>query len=156
GLQHRVPQPQAAEPAGGPLDAASAPPVVVAVRDHGGAHHDPHEQQRYDIGVHRSIPHESVLNRISPPGVRPPLLTTATFASATGRSRPSPRSWTTASGNRPMPWVRPWESCPPWVLSGRAPSRAMFLPPSRKSLASPMPQKPRASIQDRQLMVKPS
>ncbi len=55
-----------------------------------------------------------------------------------------------------MPWVRPWDSWPPWVFSGITPSRAMALPPSRKSLASPMPQKPSASSQDRQLKLNPS
>jgi hypothetical protein len=39
----------------------------------------------------------------------------------------------------------------PWVFSGSTPSRAMLWPPARKSLASPMPQNPSASIQDRQL-----
>ena len=91
-----------------------------------------------------------------PLGVRPPLLTTATRASSTWRSPASPRSWVTASWIRPMPWVRPCESWPPWVFSGITPSRAMFLPPSRKSLASPMPQKPSASSHDRQLKVNPS
>ena len=40
-----------------------------------------------------------------------------------GRRRPAarpprPRSWVTASWIRPMPWVRPWDSWPPWVFSG--------------------------------------
>src|SRR5215470_328942 len=97
--------------------------------------------------------HASVRNRMTPLGVRPPELTTATRAPGTCRSPPSPRSWTIASWTSPMPWVRPCESWPPWVFSGSTPSRAMFFPPSRKSLDSPIPQKPSASIQDRQLNV---
>src|SRR5215469_10790158 len=97
--------------------------------------------------------HASVRSSKTPLGVRPPELTTATRAPGTCRSPPSPRNWTIASWTRPMPWVRPWESWPPWVFSGSRPSLAMFFPPSRKSLASPIPQKPSASIQDRQLNV---
>src|SRR5207245_11748826 len=54
--------------------------------------------------------HASVLSRIAPLGVRPPLLTTATWASLTCRSPASPRSWVTASWIRPIPCVRPGDS----------------------------------------------
>ncbi len=54
--------------------------------------------------------HASVRSSITPLGVRPPLLATATWASATWRSPASPRSWVTASWIRPMPWVRPCDS----------------------------------------------
>ena len=66
-----------------------------------------------------------VRSSITPLGVSPPLLTTATRASATCRSPASPRSCVTASWIRPMPCVRPWDSWPPWVLSGITPSRAI-------------------------------
>ena len=88
---------------------------------------------------------------MTPPGVRPPLLTTAVAAPPTWRAPAAPRSWVIASCTRPMPWVRPWDSWPPWVLTGISPSSAMRFPPSRKSFASPISQNPRASIQDRQL-----
>ena len=39
---------------------------------------------------------------------------------------------------------------------GSGPSSAMWAPPSRRSDASPMPQKPRASSHETQLNVKPS
>ena len=49
----------------------------------------------------------------------------------TWRAPPSPRSWTTASWIMPMPWVRPADSWPPWVLSATTPpSRAMLWPPA--------------------------
>src|SRR5436305_977939 len=68
--------------------------------------HDPRE------GIHPSL-----RSRITPLGVNPPLLTTPTRAPATWRTPASPRNWLTASCSRPMPWVRPCDSCPPWVLS---------------------------------------
>jgi hypothetical protein len=46
-----VPQAEAAEPAGGALDAAAAAPVVEPVRDHGNAYDQPHQQQCGHGGV---------------------------------------------------------------------------------------------------------
>src|SRR6185312_1237944 len=125
--------------------------------DHGLRLRHRRDQCRHRYAVHKDDPwawgHASVRRRIAPLGVSPPLLTTPTRASLTWRSPASPRSCTTASWIRPMPCVRPCESWPPWVFNGITPSRAMALPPSMKSLASPIPQKPRPSSHDRQLKV---
>src|ERR1700733_3044950 len=75
----------------------------------GHGHGADHDDAWARVGAHVSA-HDSVRNRMAPLGVSPPLLTTATWASATWRSPASPRSWLTASWIRPMPWVRPCES----------------------------------------------
>ena len=48
-LQHRLPQAQSSEPAGGPVDFAAAAPVVDAVRDHRDPNDYPHQQQHRDL-----------------------------------------------------------------------------------------------------------
>jgi hypothetical protein len=45
----------------------------------------------------------------------------------------------------PNPWVRPSDSWPPCGFTGNSPSIAMRRPLSSQSVASPSPQKPRAS-----------
>jgi len=45
-----------------------------------------------------------------PRGVPPPVVTTATWASATWRPAGSPRSCAIASAKNPNPWVRPADS----------------------------------------------
>ena len=50
----------------------------------------------------------------------PPLETTATSLFSTWRCAASPRNCRQASCNTQFPCIRPAESCPPYVLSGRA------------------------------------
>jgi len=61
----------------------------------------------------------------------PPAPTAATSSGlSTWRAPPSPHSWTHASCRKPYPCSRPADSCPPCVLTGSSPSRAIRLPPS--------------------------